>query len=304
MKPKVSQKISSLAKQLQGKRSEYTAEQITSPALLAKALTNYGLHWDSKVLARWLLTYLADTNHPFYPHFKAEDFVCKDMTVDVLGKIARLVHYHKLNQPFCNEALLLELIDKHLIYQLKKVQDEAPPAPKPKMDFNPLLQEFEEALDYMCDHRKPKSLILQGTKAHIKQVIERATQLQEELKTKEGRECYDKDYRELLLAFIDGLLTQYNKQQKAQPTRQRTRKPSAIVSGVRYLEEFTDGELHLKSKNPVILVASHQLILYNKTTKQIHLLKAERGKQLSAKGCLITNVCMKTSYSKTLKQPH
>lgn len=300
-----SDKIKNLAKQLQGQRREYTADEIVSVASLSRALTNYGLYWDSKDMMNWFLAYLKDVNHPMYKHIKSGDFVCKNMSTDVLGKVARLVHFHKVNIEQCNKQILDKLIDDHVFYKEKEIIIEEVKEVKVQVDiFNPILERYEQALDEMLDSGKLVSVILDGKRNENQQVVNRAIKLKEELSTSEAKECYSQKYRKLLLEFVDGIIKQAEVSKQRKPRISKPKPPSKIVQNMKYLETYKDDNVEIISINPVNIVASYQLILYNVRNKRIHILKAEKGKRLSVSGCQVINVCDKTSYSVTLRKPY
>ena len=300
----VSDKIKSMARQLQGKKEEYDASYITSPASLARALTNYGVHYSSEQMFKWLCAYLKEFRSDVYAYVSKHQYTCTSFSIDVIGKIARLVHYHKVDNVYCNKAILDELIDNHIKHRIRKVISNEP-KPK-KVDVNELAVLWDITLDKIVESRRKVSFALEGKQKHIDEVIAMARQLYDELMDSEARKYYDKVVRRLLLDFVKGVLKQAETIKTVeQPKRKaRKRKPSAIVRGFKILKEHTlDSDIKILSINPEKMLDKTEILTYNISHNKIHLIRALRGTKLSVKGCQILNVDENASFAKRVKQP-
>ncbi len=79
--------------------------------------------------------------------------------------------------------------------------------------------------------------------------------------------------------------------------------PTEVVKRVKYLPEFSDDTLTLKSEHPVKLVNSTEIWLYNVKSRRATVLKAVDNDVLVVKGTSIVNFDTSKSETRTLRKP-
>lgn len=111
-----------------------------------------------------------------------------------------------------------------------------------------------------------------------------------------------KKFRGLVQNIVDECVQQ--KMKVVRKTRKVKIKPaSEVVKRVKYLPEFVDETLTLKSEHPVKLVNSNECWLYNAKTRRMTLLKAVDKDILVVKGTSIVNFDTIKSETRTLRKP-
>ena len=105
--------------------------------------------------------------------------------------------------------------------------------------------------------------------------------------------------------FIDGIIADCNqmvqsaKASRATPKR-KTVTPQKLVSKMKFMREFAD--LKLKSCNPVDIIGSSELWLYNTKYRKVTVYKADNG-GLSVKGTTVLGFSVSESKTMMLRKP-
>lgn len=124
----------------------------------------------------------------------------------------------------------------------------------------------------------------------------------------EDREIYDHltiPMRMSYIEFLDGILCQMQSTRKHTKPRKvrkaRAKTPDQIVKGIKYLKK--DKESGIESIDPVKLVGSTSLWVFNVKLRKLTKYVSLPGMTLSLKGTTIQNMDVSQSVSKTIRKP-
>ena len=281
---------------------------------LVRALNQYNIDFDSKTKKQWLLT-----------HFKADKEICKAIAkmddvcyISTMGVLARLLYRE---QPLSD-------LDRDKLKNLRIPDDVAPTEPKavPKVGIQDRLleklhdvyEDFEVAVDNYFQTKTSfdtTSYLKSNNVSPLfaKKVSEYYKPLFNELdeaylkKDADLVEAYSFMSRvehrkaiEFVQSIINGCV-QYSVSQKVNrtPRARKPKAPSVIVKAVKYLKEFGD----LRSTNPVEMVDSKEIWVFNVKTRTLQVYRADDFGKLTVKGSSIVGYDIGLSQQKTIRKP-
>ena len=291
---------------------------------LGRALGYYSSNYGSKEQKLYAIAYFTKANLRVAKQLKK----LPDFKFQTFGSLCRLMSngQMELNQ-LTQYSLFFTNKLKELLEEAAKIEEVSPA----KVDVATIsiqdrihelactfAAEIDVEIDAFCTNKKSdfstKSFLASNSvsapvaKRIAEFYAETSAELHEALEgeceqLKEGYSHFSKKELKKFAEFVDGIISDCTQQvQSAKATRvvrKRAVTPQKLVSKIKYMREFA--ELKLKSCNPVDIIGSSELWVYNTKYRKLQVYKAESS--LTVKGTTILGFDIKQSKSLTLRKP-
>lgn len=118
----------------------------------------------------------------------------------------------------------------------------------------------------------------------------------------EGYSCYTRSQMRAIIDFINSIITTCEgKVTDRKPRKRKVIPASRIIANVKYMKEFV--ELGLKSINPISIIGSSEVWVYNTKYRRISIYKCAEGQTISVKGTTLIGVDLERSLQYMLRKP-
>lgn len=295
---------SELVSRLKGTKSESKLVDIIDRGSLIQAMSRYHTMYEKKDAINWLVEYCLANGMSTKAEAIREGRYHYPMSITTVGFACRLA-----SRGVSTDILPLSSIDD-LIAKIKilpkkviEVKSDTPSHPLMNHRVNPIMCDIIAQEDYITDGKKSSQIVLTGSKGDIDEAKNHALSMIKELK--EFPEAYQREHIKPLNEFYMGIIGQaqdlINKSKPRKPRAKKQKPAEVLVKDLKFQTEFL--ELKLKSFNPVSLIGSREIIMYNSKTRQLHFIQTAEASGLNVKGTTIVGFNPKTSYYVKVRKP-
>lgn len=290
---------------------------------LMKALGYYNLNMDNSQRAKVVLNYLKKNNKTYYEALvKAPDyeFLSLGSIITILNKGEYLSEKDKAGI----DTKLNELYIKYSQVLIDELQDDRPKAPVISIEKRVIdaARTASEEIDYAIDkfiHNKTwdfstKNHLLSNNvsgmvakkigdyyKLNVDEIDEAMTGTDEQLI--EGYSFLSKTELKKFRAAIQSIVDDCAQHQVTakKPRAVKVKSPVQLVKKLKYM--FKHDLLNLKSINPIDIIGTNELWVYNIKYRKLTNYTADDSDTLSVKGTTIINYSIAKSWTRTLRNP-
>lgn len=315
-------KIERALEVVRGHSGEPTVTQANYNVDIMKALNWYNANEENKTIRKYAIAYIKHLKLKDYEYCFSEAADYELRQIGILGRLVMREQYVSKEHMQVVQLKMDQLKSKYVKSNAQKAEDKKSGEVVSIQDkiqeaANKHIWDFDDAIDEFIKTKSSnfsaKSYLLAKSisGAVAKKIGEYYTKLAAELgeavlakdeQLVEGYSYFTKAELKKFKAFVDSIILECNQQiVTAKATRApRKRKPippMKLVARMKYMKEFP--ELKLKSINPVDIIGSSELWVYNTKYRKLSVYRGD----LSVKGTTIIGYEISGTDSKGLRKP-